>query len=494
MKKTKFLFISFLTLAFLTAFSSCASLKQRNVEEPEEISEGSFYETTLSGGIPVVIKESYNDKANNSLAIIIEKDFAFSAKDVKDSEVYAEGIMQVLFNCIYAAQPEAARPLEQTSLEQSGIEQGASAQPRPEKSRLEQTSGQNCRLIETNDYFVFMFTENKKDFAEKLAERFFYQFFNAQIEESVFKNVIESEKKKMDSFSYVPKIFFSEVRKQIYKKNPYSLSPYLTEDSVKKITYQMVCSQLQKIRNSRNIRIAACGNFDEKKAASLILLLEKNFGKIQYKSVEQAESTVSEIAVSAFSKKSDDVFFDKTELIQNERILESMQNKDFSMNLLQGCFLCPELTDEDYIPFAISTVVFESILRNSPDLLESNAKQSGCGILYGKKSVAFISAIHYGSAVQSLEVIKKSLSSFPDKSTLERTLGVYKRYYINRLISSMDYSNNEIQSLILSWIYFNEPSEYTRRAISVNSVKAEQVCAAYEKYFRNQPIKWFVLK
>lgn len=469
MKKTEFLFISFLTLAFLTILSSCASLKQRNVEEPEEISEGSFYETRLSGGIPVVIKESYNDKVNNSLAIVIEKDFAFSVKDLKDSGIYAEGIMQVLFNCIYAAQPEAAQ-------------------------LLEQTSEQKCKLIETNDYFVFMFTESKKDFAEKLGERFFYQFFNAQIEESVFNNVIESEKKKMDSFSYVPKIFFSKVRKQIYKENPYSLSPYLTEDSVKKITYQMVCSQLQKIRNSQNIRIAACGNFDEKKAASLILLLEKNFGKIEYKSVEHAESAVSEIAASAFSKKSEDVFFDKTELIQNERILESMQNKDFSMNLLQGCFMCPELPDEDYIPFAISTVVFESILRNSSDLLESNAKQSGCGILYGKKSVAFISAIHYGSAVQSLEAIKKSLSSFPDKSTLERTLGVYKRYYINRLISSMDYSNNEIQSLILSWIYFNEPSEYTRRAISVNSVKAEQVCAAYEKYFRNQPVKWFVLK
>lgn len=487
--------VLFASLFVIFVLSSCATTKMNSEKDFPKIPAGRFFSTVLSSGIPVEIKESLNDKKNNAFALIFEKNFDINAENSVETskEIPKDGISTLVFECLFPDfVPELSVPAVKDGKDVHSVKV-------------------NPVFTETNDYFVFGFYCARNDFSGILQD-FLSSFFTAAITEESFNLAYDLETKKLDDFNCVPQIFFDKVRKEIYASKPYSASPYLTKDSLNRIAYKDVCSALEQFRASENIKIAACGVFDEISSASMILLLERNFSRVENDNLkndssnqktEEEQNGQQLKNMKSFQTdllpqfepviKNKESVFNKTELIQNKHVLDNMNDRDFSMNLLLACFKCPSYNQDDYIPFALSTLVVDSIIKNSPDLMAESAVNSGCAILPGKTQIAFISSISHGNFEQAKDALKKAILYFPDKSTLERTLNVYKRHYINKLVSSCEYSEKEIYSLIASWIYSGDAKEYTKRALKVNSVKSWEVISAYEKYFVNSSMQWFVL-
>ena len=396
----------------------------------DKVKTGRFFQVNLSGGIPVVIKESTKDFEQISFAMIFQNDY--SALNEKNA-----GAARIIFNSLF-----------------------------PDSQNSEVFS---CFDSVNSDYFIFGFSCKKEIFSEK-AESFLDEFFSAELTANSFARAVRECQLSLAQPSVLPELFMNQVRSQVFSGTPYAFSPYPTQLSLNSLTFEQAQEILQNLRVSSSMKIVSCGDFDEKSAASLILLLEKKIGKI----------------LSADSAPENKVHF--------EPEIKNTQTTELSESLLLGCFKCPQFSSDDYLAFAISTIIFDSILKNSPMLVEQNAISTGCGILPLHIPLGFISSMHSPSSETTLQALKDAIMQFPDKTELSRTLMPYKKHYARQLILAYNSSETELKSLVSSWIYFGNPAEYTSRIEKLNSVTAGQVCLAFQKYFVMQDIEWFILE
>ena len=415
----------------------------------DKVKTGRFFQVNLSGGIPVVIKESTKDFEQISFAMIFQNDY--SALNEKNA-----GAARIIFNSLF-----------------------------PDSQNSEVFS---CFDSVNSDYFIFGFSCKKEIFSEK-AESFLDEFFSAELTANSFARAVRECQLSLAQPSVLPELFMNQVRSQVFSGTPYAFSPYPTQLSLNSLTFEQAQEILQNLRVSSSMKIVSCGDFDEKSAASLILLLEKKIGKIL-----SADSAPENKAHFEPEIKNTQTITDKFQLIENDLILERMNATELSESLLLGCFKCPQFSSDDYLAFAISTIIFDSILKNSPMLVEQNAISTGCGILPLHIPLGFISSMHSPSSEKTLQALKDAIMQFPDKTELSRTLMPYKKHYARQLILAYNSSETELKSLVSSWIYLGNPAEYTSRIEKLNSVTAGQVCLAFQKYFVMQDIEWFILE
>lgn len=447
--KRKDLAASILSAAFcIILLISCASTPSDTIPQ---IKEGKFFQTELSNGLPIVIKESRNDSERFSFAFIF--DGGASVQSSNNS-----GIDLLLFSL-----------LSQKFLPKSESE---------------------IKIITetTADYSVFGFSCPKKEF-DSLVLTFIDCFLQAEITEDNFSAIIETEKTNISDYRILPQKFIQKVQIEIYKDSPYENSGSLTDESINQITLLEVQQNLELLKNTNRMRIASVGDFSESSAAKLILALERKLSKIESK-----DFTLPEISAAQLQKNKE-LNISKFDLIsQTDLLAQPLPDEFNNRSLVLACFSCPNYIDEDYLPFALASLVYENILRHTLVMQENMTFSTGCAILPSKASLGCVSIYGVTDTKKTLSLIQDAWQKIPTQSDLNRVLSQYKSFYINNLVRALDFSEQELNSLITSWMYLNGPQEYTKRPAMVNAVSTEQVLQAFDRHIKSSPTLFSVLE
>lgn len=434
----------------LSLFSCATSPKQDDSQDlSRQIRTGKFFKTELSNGIPIVIKESRMDQNFNSFSLI----FLGGASLQNDSTA---GIDHIIFSMLKAYSSDDA----------------------------------SCQFFDecTSDYSLITFTCSKKSFEDSLSN-FISRFFMEKFSEDEFDAVINAESEKINDVHFIPELFMQKVSSEVFAGLPNQVPSYPTKESLADITFEDVCARFSDLKNASSIRIAAVGDFDEKKASHLILSMEKSFG-----SLEHGESKVAdENSGVTLVLRNQTQRISRFEFISDETVLNQFNADDLNHTVALGCFVSPLYSDSDYPSFVLATLIYDNILRHELLGVQNIAFSAGCAILPGRIQLGMISVLGTKDAQQTIQIAGRARSLFPSVSDLNRILVQYKKDYINQLVHALHASSSEMQLLVTSWIYLSDAESYTGRPALVNGVSSKEVCDAFEKYIKNAPIEWFFI-
>lgn len=448
---------------FALSAISCASTAKKNdkMEMPPQIREGKFFKTSLSNGIPVVIKESRTDNSQTSFSIIIDGGSSCQSEETA-------GIDSLIFSTLRLSVPETA----------------------------------SYKLFDecTADYSLLNFSCGKKTFEASLSD-FMSQFMSKSLSADFFASAADDANSKVTDVHLIPEHFVQKIRSQIFSGMPYAVSPFPTEKSIQTITYADADRRFAGMKDSSHIKIAAVGDFDEKSAARLILNLEKSFGNLErIPNTSFGKSAASEVKNRTEKEtplpaiKNGIQKISRDNFITDETVLDQFEAKDLNRSLAVGCFLSPNYSDSDYAAFALATMVYDNLLRHELLGIHNMAFSAGCGILPGKIQLGLISIFETDNTESAVQEAKNATAVFPFPPDLDRVLSQYKRSYINQIVQPLHSSLSEMQMLVTSWIYFDDAESYTRRPALVNAVSASEVCAAFEKYIKSAPVEWVIIE
>jgi len=406
-------------------FPGCVSSKK--VQENESVFRNSFYETKLSNGIPVILKQN-TSPGPAAVILVIDGGAALIPSDI--------GGIEWLTLCLIRRQ--------------SGAEE--------------------FREVTFPDYATYGYVSDMGTVLDKLkilAE----SFISPSVDEAAFGAVMAEAKEEMARQNASgPERFAEAVKKRLYEGHPYFTSVHLTESLMRSVTVSDLKACHDSLVNAARLKIIAVGNFDDYSAAQFVLAAETTFRK-----VEQASFTVP--LMSAVKTAAGDSVLP---------LIMPAEDK-----YLVGCFTVPSYKDADYIPFALATLYFDDMLKHSIKERNQAAESAGTGLFIAKQPVGVISVYKARDTAECKKLVLSAIRDFPDRLAVDKFLNQYKGEYIRRLVSSSAASDREAAQLAASDEYFDDPQAYTKRSALVNSVTAIQVEAAFRKYISEKNIHWY---
>lgn len=249
--------------------------------------------------------------------------------------------------------------------------------------------------------------------------------------------------------------------KTVFKDHPYATTASITEDSYKNINMNLVRGLHQSLMNALRIKIVVVGNFSNSLIDDFTGELESRFGGISRKAFSLPK--IPKISVGQETVK-----------VANEQAGDT--------GYIAGIFECPSKDSDDYIPFAIASMYIDDLFFSQVREQAGAVYSINTGVIGGKEMAGVISVYRASAKNQLKSLICGAISSF-DASLVEKKLDQYKNKYISMIFNASQTASGLAANVVSSMEYFGSESAYMHRAEKIRMVDAQQVVAAYKKYF-----------
>ncbi len=316
----------------------------------------------------------------------------------------------------------------------------------------------------------------------RFADSFFYPEFSAREYEVLMQGYRQNVAVRMNDPSGM---MFYYMNKIIYSGHPYSAGTEVTQDSIENITLEAIKNYYPTLKDSRRISFVATGNIDSKK---LVEILDGTFGKIKPLSVQLKPDSIPEIKISGAP------------------VVLVHQSASGAGHALR-VFASPKVDSPDYPVARLAANIFSDVLFN--------VVREKYGICYTPSSSVSSSDAPFGYEflfrVSNFELLSKAMSearSFMEKGILisgknkngeyiteplENRLQGYKNSYINRKYSTQDTCSGIAFRMAASLLQFGDIDSADALTEVVKKCTAEQVVAAFKKYWIEESSRWFAV-
>lgn len=322
------------------------------------------------------------------------------------------------------------------------------------------------------DYSVYGFTCLKEDFFTML-DAFEDTFFEPLFMQAEFDVVVNMKKKALTTNNTDPDTrLYRLIRDKVFSNTSYSLSHTLTLDTLPQLTLDAVKSCHKKMLDSSRLHFVISGSVDSSLFKKTKSRLDKRFGKIAKQNTPRA--TLPNIDLQKVAK---------TNFVQVEQA--------GSVAYIGAVYNAPKRDSPDYIPFIIAGQILDTVCFNVIREQEGAVYSTGTGIVGGKKLIGVLEFYRANSGKDIKAATQKALSQFPTGQVLDTLVEAQKNIYINTLFSQATSSSGQIVQLITAIEYLGNFKAYETRVNVIRSVKAQDVEAAFSKYFVGENFAWF---
>lgn len=418
---------------FSAVFISCSTTKARQDDfESIYFDSDGFYQTSLSNGINLIMKRS------GPAQICALRIYFVGGSSVQSAEF--SGLDDVAFEMMSRGGKKYNYEAIQKVLYDETASYGASG-------------GRDA------SYIGFRCIKHSfSKMLEILADCVLTPSFNPED----FEIVMQEEKASLQNRLNDPSsVVVSMIENSVYKETCYETDDAVTETSIENVTLEKIVETHAALLNANRIFIAASGNFFDNDVKELVKKLNKSFGKIGASDFEVGE-------VGEFNFEPSVEF----------KPLEVAGDSGYIM----GYFPAPERTAEDYVPFAISTMILDEILFEKVREEKGAVYSIGMGALTSRKTVGILSVYRASEKSKLKGYIESAVALFPDEAKIEEKLEEYKNKYITTLYENNQTVSAACGSIAASKIYFENPKAHLSRSEQVTATTAAQVREAYEKY------------
>lgn len=426
-------------------FFSCVSNRGRDAADFYEENIDSFAEFSLSNGIPVVLKNISSEK-NIELRLLFEGGASSCPRG-------KSGLDLLTFEVISQS---------------------------PAVKELSSHGKYFCVALCANDFSTYGFSCAAADFDEAFAA-----FAKSILEpdfshEDYLSKESEAENAALDRSENLRFALLDAVAENLLRSHPYYDGIFYK--SASRVSEYDIEENLKNLLDARRIKIIAAGNFSalqygEKKskasqedsfaknAARIFEMLEESFGAIL-----PGEFSAPQIPEINFANKKD-----------------AKKEFEFAGNYYCAalCQKAPERGADDYEAFALASLAADYVLRR--ELVQKNTATScGTAILNGRQSIAMIVAngINEGSDIK--ESIAAALEKNLSAEEIAPLLNAFKNIYASKIYASEKNCHVTLEQIASSIFYEGSASEYLKRIEKIERLTAEEVRAAYEKYFLSE--------
>lgn len=439
------------TFFFLSlSFFSCVSNRGRNAADFYEENIAMFAEFSLSNGIPVILKNIPSEK-NVELRLLFEGGASSCPRG-------KSGLDLLTFEVL--SQSPAVKELS---------------------SHGKYFSVALC----ANDFSTYGFSSAAADFDEAFAA-FAKSILQPDFShEDYLSKESEAENAALDRSENLRFALLNEIAENLLRPHPYYDGIFYKSTS--RVSEYDIEENLKKLLDARRIKIIAAGNFstlqysEKKSKASQEDSFAKNAARIQemleefFGAILPGEFSVPQIPAINFANKKD-----------------SKKEFEFAGNYYCAalCQKAPERGADDYEAFALASLAADYVLRR--ELVQKNAATScGTAVLNGRQSIVLIVANGINEGRDIKESIAAALEKNLSAEELAPLLNAFKNMYASKIYASGKNCHATLEQIASSIFYEGSASEYLTRIEKIEKCTAEEVRAAYEKYFLSEE-KFFV--
>ena len=434
------------TLIFLSlTFFSCASNRERKPLNFYDENIASLAEFSLSNGIPVILKNIPSEK-NIELRLLFEG----GASDCPRGK---SGLDLLMFELL---------------------------SQNPAIKELSSHGKYFCVNLCANDFSTYGFSAAASDFDEA-----FTAFANS-ILQAEFSHEDYLEKKsaaEIAAFDRSENLRFAildSIAENLLRSHPYYDGIFYKTTS--RINEHDIEENLKNLLDARRMKIIAAGNFSalqygEKKSK---ISQENSFAKNAEKIREMLEEIFGVILPGDFSAL-------QIPAINFANKKDEKKEFEFAGNYYCAalCQKAPGRSADDYEAFALASLAADYILRQ--ELVQKNVAAScGTAVLNGKQSISLIVANGINEGRNIKEIIMSALEKNLSAEEFPPLLNAFKNIYASKIYSSEKNCYATLEQIASSIFYEGSASEYLNRIEKIEKLTAEEVLAAYEKYFLSE--------
>lgn len=317
-------------------------------------------------------------------------------------------------------------------------------------------------------------------------ERFSDGFLNPGFEEKEYNLLMQEESQSVQYVMNDPEsLLFYYAKKMIYDGHPYSTSASVTPDSIENITVKEMKELLDKIQDSRRIKIVACGDFD---SDMLYKKLNKAFGRIKTGTYELKSFEVPEIK------------------IEGKPVILSHPDAK-KAGYVMRIFPSPSVRNQDYYVCPLINSIYNDVLYNivredkgvcyAPSTFNTSSEAAfGGEFLYKVSNLKDFKA----AVLQAQKYMKenKIVSTRNSKNEyvfdrIEDRLNGYKNKYINGKYATQATVAGVIGRMCAGLLQFDDVFASDKVTEKVKAVTAEDILRVFNKYWCEQPGMWFAV-
>ncbi len=415
---------------------SCASSRG----DGEETFHNGFYETALSNGIPVILKQDAGAPQNPggtgqapraAVTIMLRHD------DLGSAAPYVRTLMNTVF--------------------------------------ADLTAQEICRVSVFPDYSAVSFSCAVTDVQELL-----YSVASAFLSPDLSTPAPVLPPPAYDDASR----FARQVRLALYKDHPYAA---FVPDSDAGHDEQEGAAQAaggtseievcwRRMCNARRVYVVACGAWTWETAASFTVRCESLLKNIPSEPIAEGIPAPPAVQTGA-----------------TVRIALSDDAGQGMRRFAAGCFPVPRYTDDGYAAFAMACMYLTDTLQHMLVERDELAAAAGVGMWEGAAALGVLSVTGLTQNFEQVRAaVNECLLDIPETDEVQQLLTGYKRDYIRALRGAAFSPDRECRRICESIICLGSPQAYTRRAQLVNSITAGQIIDAYRRYFSPDVIRWYV--
>lgn len=424
---------------------SCASNRGRETANFYEENIASFAEFSLSNGIPVVLKNIPSEK-NIELRLLFEGGASTCPRG-------KSGIDLLTFELL--SQSAAVKELS--------------------------SHGKYfCVNLCANDFSTYGFSSSAEYFDEAF-EAFAQSILHPDFShEDYLKKESSAENAALDRSENLHFALLDAVSENLLLSHPYYDGIFYKSTS--RVSEYDIEENLKNLLDASRMKIIAAGNFSALRYGEKTQRLSqeesfaKNVGRIQ----ETLEEFFGAIPANGFSAP-------QIPEINFANKKDEKKEFEFAGNYYCAalCQKCPSRGDADYEAFALATLAADYVLRR--ELVQKNiATSCGTAILNGKQSVALIVANGINEGRDVKENITAALKKFLSAEELAPLLNAFKNIYASKIYASEKNCYATLEQIASSIFYEGSASEYLKRIERIEKISAEEIRAAYEKYFLSE--------
>lgn len=437
----KIFFGAILIFASLNFFS-CVSNRGREAADFYGENIALFAEFSLSNGIPVVLKNIPSEKN-------IE--------------------LRLLFEGGAAACPRGKSGIDLLTFEV--ISQGAAAK------ELSSHGKYFCVNICTNDFSAYGFSAAAADFDEA-----FSAFAKSILQpdfshEDYLKKESAAENAALDRSENLRFALLDSIAENLLRSHPYYDGIFYK--SASRVSEYDIEENLKKLLDARRMKIIAAGNFSalqygEKKSR---ISSEDSFAKNAARIHETLEEFFGEILPGEFSAP-------QIPAINFSNKKDAKKEFEFAGNYYCAalCQNAPRRGADDYEAFALASLAADYVLRR--EVVQKNlATSCGTAVLNGRQSITLIVANGINEGRDIKESIAAALKKNLGAEEIAPLLNAFKNIYASKIYASEKNCYATLEQIASSIFYEGSASGYLNRIEKIETLTAEDVRAAYEKYF-----------
>ena len=312
-------------------------------------------------------------------------------------------------------------------------------------------------------------------------------FVNPVFEQKVYDNYMTEARQDIQQMLNDPRsLMMYKMDETLYENHPYSVSASVTPSSIENITVENMKALYDKIIRPEDMYVVAGGNINAKK---LVAALNKTIGSIK------AGKGSARVALEVPPLK-----------ISGANVIMTHPSAQGS-GYVARVFASPSIHDSDYVAAAVASQVYSDTMFNvvrehHGACYTPSSGTGGNDAPFGYEFLFKLSDVKnfakYMEEARNYMASDKLIESVNDKgeyefTTVENRLDGYKNSFINTSYASQQTVGSMTASILNNIRNYSDPYYSEKRLEQIRSLTADDIKAAFKKYWVDEKSQWFVM-